>query len=343
MASKKSLLHMLFVGSLNEQGPVEQELNRLRSKKQQHFPLLSSSLNKKKLWTERMIVGKSVWEWLSLLLVPLLIGLGTIWVTNQQTTLQNALSEQQYRNDQDIAQQARWDDILKAYRDGIDTLVLTDGLRTSHEGDDVQRVAHSRTLDVLRQVDQSRKGAVIAYLGDLGLIQGGYRDNKGIWYEEKSIISLDGVDLRGVDLRGANLVSVDLSSFSQVGRTILPVFVGIVVDDLVGADLRRANLSRADLSGVDLSRADLSGANLNGADLRGAHLLGADLFGADLRGADLRGADLREADLREADLIEADLREADLRGANQLVLAHLSSDTVLPDGSRYPSKSWPIP
>src|SRR5690348_10747256 len=65
---------------------------------------------------------KTLWDWLSLLLVPLLIGLGTIWVTAQQTTTQNAVSQQlhssdqrQHESDQKVAQQARYDDLLRAY------------------------------------------------------------------------------------------------------------------------------------------------------------------------------------------------------------------------------------
>ena len=76
------------------------------------------------------------------------------------------------------------------------------------------------------------------------------------------------------------------------------------------------------------------------------------LQGADLREAYLQGADLREADLREAHLQRADLREAHLQGANlqganitpkQLGGAYRLKDARLPDGSLYPSTSYPIP
>lgn len=166
---------------------------------QQRLPeLLITSSNKipKKPWMEKLIAGKSLWEWISLLLVPLLVGVGTIWVVNQQTTLQIALSIQQHRCDQEIAQEARWDDILKAYRDGIDTLILSNGLKQSRQGDNVRMVAQSRTLDVLRQVDRSRKEAIIAYLADLGLVQGGYFSLGRGWNGKEPIISLYGVDLR---------------------------------------------------------------------------------------------------------------------------------------------------
>src|SRR5437773_10977437 len=75
-------------------------------------PSSPSSRRSKTPWTDWRVAGKSLWEWMSLLLIPLLVGLGTIWVTNQQTIQQNALAqqlhirdEQTHKSDQEIAQQ----------------------------------------------------------------------------------------------------------------------------------------------------------------------------------------------------------------------------------------------
>lgn len=80
--------------------------------------------------------------------------------------------------------------------------------------------------------------------------------------------------------------------------------------------------SIVDLYGVDASRANLSRAYLEGANLEGV----------DLEGAYLERADLRKADLRYAKIEPA-----------QLSRAYSLENTLLPDGSLFPSRSWPIP
>jgi len=263
-------------------------------------------------WTEKVLAGKTLWDWMSLLLVPLLVGIGTIVVTAQQTDAQNALSqqlhnldqrqhasdqsiaEQQHTSDQNIAQQARYDGLLKNYRDGIDTLLLTSGLRTAPLGSDVRRIAHSRTLDVLRQVDASRKGAVVTYLADLGLVQGGYFDTTAKWHIVVPAISLYRADLLNADL---------------------------TITDLRGADLTGANLYRATPRGANLTNVNLTNVNLRGADLYRADLLNANLTNTDLRGANLT---------------RANLTRAKNTTPSQLAAAASLSDTTMPDGTKHP-------
>jgi hypothetical protein len=218
--------------------------------------------------------GKTVWDWLSLLLIPLLIG--TIFVTNRQTDAQNALSAQlhqsdqaQHQHDAKLAQEARWDDLLRQYRDSIDNLLFYNGLRHAHPGDDVSEIAHARTLDILGAVDPSRRGLVINYLSNLGLIQGGFWD-KGQWHPAKVNVSLSEANLKGADLAGANLEGVDLHF----------------------ADLEEAHLSNAALNGADLGWTHLSNATLNEADLRWIALDEADLSSAVLNQANLKWARL---------------------------------------------------
>jgi uncharacterized protein YjbI with pentapeptide repeats len=244
---------------------------------------------------------------MSLLLIPLLVGIGTIWVTNRQTDAQNALSVQlhqsdqaQHQQDEKRAQQARWDDLLKQYRDGIDDLLLHNGLRQAHPGDTVSEIAHARTLDALRAVDPSHRRVVIDYLNNLHLIQGIFWDSEGHWHRQQAVISLWGADLNGTDLNGA---------------------------DLEGVDLKGADLSLADLEGADLRWADLGRALLNGVHLEGADLEEADLSLADLEGADLNGTHLERADLTRANLTRANLASPQLQSVLSL------SGTILPDES----------
>ncbi|MFH9684996.1 pentapeptide repeat-containing protein [Streptomyces sp. NPDC021019] len=146
-------------------------------------------------------------------------------------------------------------------------------------------------------------------------------------------------DLKITDLRGAHLIGANLHRANLEGARMQAVV------------LKEANLHRASIAGANLEGADLRAANLHGADAVAANLGHADLRGANLHGAllqavNLEGADLREANLHDAVLSRADLLDADLCGASfagaqmsqvrhvtveQLVLARLSSSTVLPE------------
>ena len=99
-------------------------------------------------------------------------------------------------------------------------------------------------------------------------------------------------------------------------------------------------LNGADLCNAKLMEAKLSDANLEEADLTAAYLIRADLSGANLSGADLTQAVLSEANLSCADMNEAELTDTFLNGANlqgvlnltcdQIELANIDKDTVLP-------------
>lgn len=224
--------------------------------------------------------GKTVWDWLSLLGVPLsLFFLGAWFQAKQQ---------------QQVAAEAE-EEILQIYFDRISVLLVDKnllGIATKENNSSEQKellsasadVIRARTLSILRRFRNSRekKTSVIRFL------------------IETEVIARLRLNLSEADLSGANLFFADLRDANLRDA------------NLRGADLRAANLRTANLNGADLIGAKLRAANLNGAKLRGVQLRGDDLIGAQLRGAYLSGADLCKADLIGADLCEADLSGADL-------------------------------
>jgi len=77
--------------------------------------------------------------------------------------------------------------------------------------------------------------------------------------------------------------------------------------------------------------------NLYGVDSNQADLSQTYLERANLEGASLEGANFVDADLREANLRYAKIKQ------EQLSKAYSLENTLLPDGSQFPSKTWPIP
>ena len=101
--------------------------------------------------------------------------------------------------------------------------------------------------------------------------------------------------------------------------------------ELRGADLCDAKLMKAQLEHADLSKADLTSAYLIKANLKGANLSDTNLSKAILSEANLQGADLADAELSETYLCGANLSEVVNLTCDQLELAILDKETLLPD------------
>lgn len=278
---------------------------------------------------------KTFWNWMELLLVPVVLALAGLWFSRVQKQIEQEIARQEREVDREVARDRRHQGTLEAYFDRMTELLLEKDLgriELDEEGEDPEggrgdlaaSIARARTLTVLRALDPARVGAVLRFLLEtkvgeksvaeiVPLADGNLKGVK--WTgQEANLISanLSGADLSKSDLSGASLLGADLSE------------VYLREADLSGAELFGANLSGAELIGADLFGANLGGANLSGASLSGAKLSGADLGGAVLSGAALSGAELIGANLDNAHVTTEQLLEAKtLEGA------------TMPDGTKY--------
>jgi uncharacterized protein YjbI with pentapeptide repeats len=254
---------------------------------------------------------KTLWDWLGLLIVPVVLALGGYLFTRSENRRTRHEADRQRAQERELAEQRRQDDMLQAYLDGMSQL-LTGERRPLHRaqvGDSLSTVARARTLTVLTRLDSERKQSVLQFLSEEGLIK-----------KARPVVDLSGADLSEVDvrqlinLRGTNLNGVNLSRANLLMAILTEA-------DVSGANLSEANLNGAYLNEVNLYWANLSEANLAGAILSRANAREADLSMADLNGAtlletDLRGANLSMATVSKANLSGADLSMADLSGVN---------------------------
>jgi uncharacterized protein YjbI with pentapeptide repeats len=217
--------------------------------------------------------AKTLWDWLDLLIVPVVLGIGGYLLNSSQNRATQAAAERRAQ-----------DEALQAYLDNMSEMLMPSSEQPSlYEEplpDSLRTVARARTLTVLPRLDDDRKGRVVQFLYESRLIAKG-----------RPVLDLGGADLQQANLGQANLSEANLSGA-----------------DLSGANLERANLARSDLSGTNLGRTNLRGANLRGAN----PMVFADLTEVDLTVADLRGANLSAATLTFANLSHADLSGADL-------------------------------
>ncbi|MGE5463688.1 MAG: pentapeptide repeat-containing protein [Syntrophothermus sp.] len=287
---------------------------------------------------------KTFWDWIDLLLLPIVLVAGAYVLTRSQRSLERQRADENASMEREIASDRQKEEALQAYFDRMSELLLKDKL-SKFSPEEVRNVARIRTLSVLRGLDSHRKGLVLLFLKDSGLIDreavidlcGADLSETFVPFASLGKINLSEANLKGADLQGAGLAKSYLSGTNLKGA------------NLVGANLAGADLFEADLSGADLSHAKLNGARLNGANLRGCRLNEANLSDADLSsvnlsvggliGANLRGAKLGGARLAGADLSEADLSQADLSGTqlskSDLEKAKSLEGATLPDGTKH--------
>lgn len=303
---------------------ILEDHNQTEKESQEQHPINQRS-------SEKIDNNRDWYDWADLILkVSILLAVafvGFLYTITQQ-------------NSNHIEKDRQMEAALKIYVDDISNLMLEEKLLSSNPGDEVRSIARAKTLNTLRMLDSDRKGLLISFLYDSGLIFARlevFFDPNGDKYLDYN----DKIDLEGADLRGANLS---------------------------GYFLRDVNLRRTDLSGTNLS-----GADLTGAIIREANLMDADLSGADLRWADLSGSSLVQADLGAtgftptywddvllenlnpgypypidpypvglenvvANLFAANLSETNLTDAlvfyEQLAVVYLLTDAIMPDGTK---------
>jgi hypothetical protein len=190
--------------------------------------------------------GKTAWDWLQLLIVPLVLAvLGLSFALAQQVIggLQQEVRQQQIEEhraaaERQVAEQQAQDEALQAYLVVMKELLLEQDLRNSEPGSSARAVANVQTSLILERVDGNRKRMVLRLLMDSHLIDA-----------EAPLIETSTLALQGADAKGMDLSDTDLSGA-----------------DLSGAYLSDANLSDAVLLNVDLSNAVLDNANLRGAE-----------------------------------------------------------------------------
>jgi Pentapeptide repeats (8 copies) len=130
----------------------------------------------------------------------------------------------------EISTQRAQDRALEKYFHQMSLLLIERGPYDPPPSTEIRVVARASTLTVLQRLDGVRRGSVVRFLCQSGLIG-----------NDSVIVDLRGALLREADLSGANLSDVKLNE-----------------TDLIGANLSRAVLDGADMSRTDLSEADVS-------------------------------------------------------------------------------------
>ncbi len=116
---------------------------------------------------------KTLWDWLQMLVVPLmlvLVGVGFAW---QQDARQDATEARRAERERTVEDQRAQDTALQAYLDQMSGLMIgEESLRDSQEGSAVRTLARARTATVVQRLDAERNQDVMLFLSEAGLLGG---------------------------------------------------------------------------------------------------------------------------------------------------------------------------
>jgi hypothetical protein len=285
--------------------------------------------------------AKTLWDWLQLLVVPLVLALGAFALNAAQSdrdrrqedrraAQQRMLEERRAASERASAEDRVREDTLRAYIQQMSDLITRHGVVEAPRygrGAETNALARTLTLVALRRLDGRRKGLVVQFLTEAKLITQNvpWRQTRRGLRPDFFLSTQPKVSLVGADLRGAvmppNLGVVETLVVSRRARNEAATFDGA---NLQGADFRGRKLVSVSFMGANLRHARFDGATLSGTPFARSCLSGAtfvdakDAFdvGPDFRGAVGSGIDFSNAALTNAIFVNSVLTKVKLTGAS---------------------------
>jgi uncharacterized protein YjbI with pentapeptide repeats len=192
--------------------------------------------------------GKTLWDWMDLLIVPAALALAVYWLNEQSREREREAESRQL----DQTKKLLIFQMISPNNDiALDALGRLSSLFSLKDG-------------VLQGADLRKANLSWSNLNGADLREADLRE----------------ANLRGAFLRGTNLTGASLGKANLIGADMREA--KLIEANLGEADLNNANLIGADLTGADLREAYLHGTELSKVDLRGADLRGAEMFGISL-------------------------------------------------------------
>ena len=114
--------------------------------------------------------GKTLWDWLELFIIPSVLTFGLLWFDLAENERAREAEEQRAKSQLKVEEQRAKESALQLYLDRMTELLLERKLGTSERNNEVRSVARARTLTVLSQLDGRRKGFLLRFLYESGLI-----------------------------------------------------------------------------------------------------------------------------------------------------------------------------
>ena len=266
--------------------------------------------------------GKTAWDWLDLVVIPLGIALALSLYKRAQRRTELEVAESNNAAEQKVAQRQQWQRTFESYIDRMTSLILDNALLESADSSEVKGIARTRTMAALRSLNGFWRGEIVRFLLDAHVLQGSKdtepKEANGAEPTDENVIRLSGANLREAELNKVWLRNTCLRESDFTGATL-------VAANVIDAELVLADFGGATLRGTNFFKSDMRSARFIGADLRGAQLQFANLTAAVMKKADARGSKFEGCDLSRATF-----EGADLSGEKTVLRRAVMTGTSLP-------------
>jgi uncharacterized protein YjbI with pentapeptide repeats len=236
--------------------------------------------------------AKTLWDWLDLLIVPLVLTFGVLFLSSAEKASEKLIELDRQRQG-----------VLDLLINQVSKLILENSLKSDKVNKNIRTIARTYALGAFRRLDRDRKAEALQFLLESKLI------------ENEPVIPLKGANLREASLENAELLGAEIKGAYFCNANFKKA--NLTKTNLCGCDLSFVDFTKATFTDTDLSFTFLKYAKLQNVDLTKAKLDWADVEGADLRGAKLsreqcdRLVNLKKAKFLRKDLLPISLKKGE--------------------------------
>lgn len=206
--------------------------------------------------------GKTLWDWLDLMIIPLTIGF--IGFLYKEADQEKSINKQKEKD-----QLTNVDSFFKI----LTELITKNNLLNNTSNDPNRIIARTRSIQALDEADSERKGQILQFIYESGLIN------------LKPILNLNGVNAKKSNLEGIVLRYAEIRGAYFNNSCLKNTFLDNSC--FISCDFSNSNFTECSLNNTDLSYTNLSNTNLKNLNLLTVNFEGANLNNADLRGSQL--------------------------------------------------------
>ena len=252
--------------------------------------------------------GKTLWDILEILLIPAFLSAGVIWLNWKIRSTEKEKVEEQQR---EIALQM-FIDKMSIFVRGREDTPLNQRERI---------LSRTYTITTLRMLDGFRKGILIQFLFEAGLLNIQTENPLNLRWADFSNSQMDYLVLLFSNFRGCYMKNASMKNVFMRGS------------NLSRANLDCVNFQNAYLKMTDFSNSSLVEANLDNAVLSYANFYAADLNSAIFSNSFLEGANFSFSNLMNTDFSNAKLFDVKFEGAQ--LKNCIFDNASMPDGEIY--------
>ncbi len=239
--------------------------------------------------------GKTLWDILEILVVPVAIALVAIWFQSSER-----------KQEQIIAENRIQEETLRDYFKEMERLFLDYDLRNKIPDDESEifKIANVITVTTLRRLERDRRNTVFQFLRDA------YIDRYVLRRAYMEGIDLSGCNLFGINLRLAKLKNSNLS-YTRVDETNFE-WAELAGCNFTGADILDTSFGDIDMSKAKFDNAELDGCVFSGTNLSNASFVNAKLEWIDIASTKLENTDFTRAKLKDVNFTDEQLAKIKL-------------------------------